>query len=89
MKVTELSKLCNVTRQTIYNNFKDGLSELEILEKYNVAPPKPINKEVLLLKDLKEIKKIIKMMILGYQNSLSREIKFNDVDTIYEIVKKY
>ena len=37
----------------------------------------------------KEIKKIVAKMVIEYQNSLSKEIKFSDVNTIYEIVKKY
>lgn len=88
MKVTELSKICNVSRGTIYKHINEGLTKEEILERYTTISITTEN-EYLLLKDLKQIKKIVKMMVIEYQNSLSKEIKFSDVDTIYEIVKKY
>ena len=88
MKITELSKILKVSRPTIYKCIEEGLTEQEIIDKYTPKPI-PIKQEQLLLIDLKEIKKIVKTMILEYQNSLSREIKFSDVDAIYEIVKKY
>ena len=88
MKITQLSELCNISRPTIYKDIEKGLTDFEIIKKYTM-PLKEIKKEDPKLTDLKEIKKIVAMMIVEYQQSLSRELKFSDVAAIYEIVKKY
>ena len=35
MKVTELSKICNISRMTVYKLINEGLTKEEILEKYS------------------------------------------------------
>ena len=90
MKVTELSRLCHISRPTIYKHIDEGLSNFEILKMYTTPVKQALkNVEDPAIKDLKEIKKIVAKMVIEYQNSLSKEIKFSDVNTIYEIVKKY
>lgn len=88
MKITELSKICNISRMTVYRHINEGMTKEEILKKYTTMPITTKN-EYLLITDLKEIKKIVVKMVVEYQNSLSREINFSDVNSIYEIVKKY
>lgn len=88
MKVTELSKICNISRMTVYKHINEGLTKDEILERYTRIKLTTDN-EYIFLGDLKEVKKIVKKIILEYQESLSKEINFSDIDNIYEIVKKY
>ena len=88
MKVTELSKICNISRMTVYKHINEGMTKEEILKKYTCTKLTTDN-EYRFLGDLKEIKKIVINMVIEYQNSLSRELKFSDINSIYEIVKKY
>jgi predicted transcriptional regulator len=88
VKVTELSKICNISRMTVYKHINEGLTKDEILERYTRIKLTTDN-EYIFLGDLKEVKKIVKKIILEYQESLSKEINFSDIDNIYEIVKKY
>lgn len=88
MKVTELRDLCNISRPTIYKDMSAGLTEFEILKRYTM-PLKQTLKEDPKLTDLKEIKRLAAKMVVDYQESLTREIKFSDVAAIYDIAKKY
>ena len=104
MKKTELSEICNVSRQMIYNCINLGLSEFEILKKYT----KPLNGDYTIslnskveeqfvkaennkkmIKDLMEVKRIVERMIIDYQKSSAKEINFIDINDIFEIVKNY
>ena len=88
MKVTELSKICNISRMTVYKHINEGLTKDEILERYTRIKLTTDN-EYKFLGDLREVKRIVKKIIIDYQESLSKEINFSNIDNIYEIVKKY
>lgn len=88
MKVTELRDLCNISRPTIYKEISAGLSDFEIIKKYT-QPLKQTLKEDPKLTDLKEIKRLAAKMVVEYQESMAKELKFSDVAAIYDIAKKY
>lgn len=88
MKVTELSKICNISRMTVYKLINEGLTKEEILEKYSNVKLTTDN-EYKFLGDLREVKKIVKKIIVDYQLSAARDINFGAINSIYDIVKKY
>ena len=88
MKVTELSKICNISRMTVYKLINEGLTKEEILEKYSNIKLTTDN-EYKFLGDLREVKKIVKKIIVDYQLSAARDINFGAINSIYDIVKKY
>ena len=88
MKVTELSKICNISRMTVYKLINEGLTKEEILEKYSNIKL-TTDKEYKFLGDLREVKRIVKKIIVDYQESAARDINFGDINSIYDIVKKY
>lgn len=88
MKVTELSKICNISRMTVYKLINEGLTKEEILEKYNNIKLTTDN-EYKFLGDLREVKRIVKKIIIDYQESAARDINFGAINSIYDIVKKY
>ena len=88
MKVTELSKICNISRMTVYKLINEGLTKEEILEKYSNIKLTTDN-EYKFLGDLREVKRIVKKIIIDYQESAARDINFGAINSIYDIVKKY
>lgn len=88
MKVTELSKICNISRMTVYKLINEGLTKEEILEKYSNIKLTTDN-EYKFLGDLREVKRIVKKIIIEYQESAARDINFGAINSIYDIVKKY
>lgn len=96
MNKTHLGKICGISRQTVHNLLKNGLTEEEILKRYGIA--KEIlahieNKELVCLKGADEIYKECKEKLIKQfgDNTIKlqeyRELE-KDLQKIKEITKK-